>query len=93
MCCGVKLHDQLIIPFSQLLTNKCVNSCSSETLMDSWEILSIIVNEFLVNPSHVTYYGLLVQEHSLIEVLLFLCMEPVVNSNPPSYGIWVCLPL
>ena len=40
---------------------------------------------------HVTHYGLLIKQDGLIEVLLFLCMEPVVHNSPSPSGIWIRL--
>ena len=55
------------------------------------EIL-IFINVLLVTPFHVTHNGLLVQQHNLIEVLLFSGVETIVNNSPPPCGIWIYLP-
>ena len=60
MCCGVEVHHHLIIPFGQFLTHKSINSIHSEALMNSRKVIFIVINESLVDPLHVTNYGLLV---------------------------------
>src|SRR5215216_6509940 len=89
---GIELHYHLIIPFSQLLTNKCVHFIHSEALMNSRKVIFIVINECPVNPSHITHYGLLIQEYCLIEVLMLLSVKPVIHSNPSPCCIWIYLP-
>src|SRR3954471_7159886 len=82
VCCGVELHYELLIPLCELLPNKVCNSTSSEAVKHSRIVFFILLDVLPVDPPHITYYGFLVQQHCLIEVLLFLCVEPVVNSSP-----------
>src|SRR3954469_3830236 len=94
MCCGVELHDQLFIPLCELLPNKVSNSTCLEVVLHSRVVIFIVLDVFPVYPSHVTHNGLLVQQDCLIEVLLFLSVEPVVNSSPSPGSIWIlCSPL
>ena len=89
MSCGVELHNKLIIPLCELLPNKVLYSTRLETIIDSWIVLFILPDVLPVHPSHITDYRLLDKQHCLIEVLLFLCMEPVVqnSSSPDCIGI------
>src|SRR3954466_12347801 len=81
VCCGVELHNQLLIPLCELLPNKVSYSTSSEAILHSRVVLFIFLDIFPINPSHVTHNWLLVQQDCLIEVLLFLSVEPVVNNS------------
>src|SRR3954469_19983693 len=91
MCCGVELHYELLIPLCELLPNKVCNSTSTEAVIHSRIVFFILLHVGPVDPPHITHYGFLVQQHCLIEVLLFLCVEPVINSSPSSCSIWICL--
>ena len=91
MGCGVKLHDELIIPLGELLGNKSVNSTCLEAIMHTREVILILLDELPVNPSHVTHNGLLIKQNCLIEVLLLLSVESIVQSSPSPGGIWIRL--
>ena len=84
MCCGVELHDKLIILVGELPSNIISNSTSNKAFLHSRIVLFIVLDVGPVDPPHVTNYGLLVQQNGLIKVMLFLCMEPVVNSSSSS---------
>ena len=92
MCSRVELHDQLIVPLCELLANKLVNLTGLEAIINTWEVIFILSYVGPVHPSHVTHYGLLVKQDSLIEILLFLCVEPIIHSSSPPDSIWVSLP-
>ena len=83
MSCLVELHNELIIPLGELLTNKVINTISFEAFMHTWEMISICINEFLVHPSHITDYGLLVQQHYLKNPVAVWCgtYSPLQSSS------------
>src|SRR3954468_6560824 len=94
VCCGVELHDQLFIPLCELLPNKVSYSTTLKAVLHSRIVLFIFLDVLPIYPSHVTNYGLLIKQNCLIEVLMFLCVEPVVNSSSSSGSIWIfCSPL
>src|SRR3954462_9867896 len=94
MCCGVELHDQLFIPLCELLPNKVSYSTSLEAVLHSRIVLFIVLDVFPVYPSHVTNDWLLIKQNCLIEVLLFPCVEPVINSSSSPCSIRIfCSPL
>ena len=92
MCCGVDLRDKFIIPVSELLPNKISNSTSNKTVLDSKIVLFIVLDVGPVDPPHITNYRLLVQQDCLIEILLFLSVEPLVNSSPSPGSIGIRQP-
>ena len=61
MSYGVELHDELIIPFCELLSHKLINSTSLEAIIYTREVIFIFINEFPAYSSHVTHDGLLVK--------------------------------
>src|SRR3989337_2627457 len=91
MSSRIELHDQLIIPLGEILANKLVNLTSLEAIINSWKMIFIFFDVFPINPSHVTDNGLLVKQDSLIEILLFLCVEPVIHNSSPPDSIWIRL--
>ena len=88
MSSGVELHDYLIIPFGELLSNELVNSTRFEAVI-TWKVIFILFNVFLINPSHIKDNWLLVKQNGLIEILLFFGVESIVHNSSPSHSIWI----
>ena len=89
LSCGVELHNEFIIPVGELLPNKICNSTSIKTVIPSRIVFFIFLHVGPVDPPHITHYRLLVQQDCLIEILLFICVEPVINNSPSPGGIWI----
>ena len=81
--CGVdEFVGQKFTNWNDELVMQFYSTCF-EAVIYSWEVIFVLLDVFPINPSHVTNNGLLVQQNCLIEVMLFLSVEPVVNSSPP----------
>ena len=87
MCCGVELHDKLLVPLCELLPNKIFNSTRLEAVIYCWIVSFILLDVVPVDPSHVTHNGLLVKQNGFIEILLLLGVESVVNCCPSPHII------
>ena len=75
------MHNEFHVPLCELLPNKVCYSTSIEVVIHSRVVFFLVLDVLPIDPSHVTNYGLLIQQNCLIEVLLFLSVKPIINSS------------